>query len=117
MNKELIFKQITSNYLEKGTVTIENNKVILTLNKLVIESILNDISFSLKKDELKNWREDNKIIDFSRSQLYAEYCMELYTTLKATLDIAAWKNEITEEENKLFFSCLEFKIDEEIYKV
>ena len=42
--------------------------------------------------------------------------MELYTILKSTLDIAVWKNEITEIESNLFFSYLEFKIDEDIYE-
>ena len=117
MNKELIFNQIKNNYLEEGSIIIENNKVILNLNKLVLEKILTHICFPFRISELEKWKEDNKIIDFSISELCEEYCMELYATLKATFDIAIWENEITEEENKIFFSYIEFKIDEDIYEV
>ena len=117
MNKELIFNQIKNNYLEKGSIIIENNEVILNLNKLVLVKILTHICFPFRISELEKWKEDNKIIDFPLSELCEEYFMELYATLKATFDIAILENEITEEENMLFFSYLEFKIDDEIYEL
>ena len=110
MNKELIFKKITKNYLEKESIIIENNKVILTLNRLVIEKILLHIDFSLRIMKLKKWREDNDIIKFTKSHLYEEYCLELLAKLKSSLDIAVWKEEITEEESKFFLNYIEYRI-------
>ena len=51
MNKKLIFKKIVNNYLEKESITIVNNKVILTINRLVLEQMLTHICFPFRKME------------------------------------------------------------------
>ena len=117
MNKELIFKKIKNPSLEKESITIENNKVILILNRQELEKILNHISIPLRREELKKWREENDIIEFTKSHLYEEYCLELLTKLKSNLDIAVWKKEITKEESNFFFSCIKYRIDEEIFGI
>ena len=63
---------------------------------------MNNNSFLLGIEKLKEWKENNKFIDFTKSQIYIECCLEVLANLKATLDIAIWKKEITEVESIFF---------------